>query len=145
MRRSTISDERRNSSGGRAKIPPEDATPTLSDLSITKTQSSRWQKLAALSESEQEAKIERAKHKAEAAVAPLEKPRKKPKKPKPDQDQPNAPLIAAWFKAILGEKRAFLRACWLEILEVREQMSPTKIERATNGSGAETDERWIEE
>ena len=33
----------RDSSGGRMKTPPEDnATPTLSDLNITKTQSSRW-------------------------------------------------------------------------------------------------------
>jgi hypothetical protein len=136
----------RDTSGGRVTTPPEDTSPTLSDLSITKTQSSRWQKLAALSEGEKEAKIERAKQKAEAAVDPLEtKPRRKPEKPKLDQTEPDAPLIVAWTKATVKEKRNFLRARWLEILEVREQMSPTKIERATNGSGAETDERWIEE
>jgi hypothetical protein len=108
----------RDSSGGRLKTPPEDASPTLSDLSITKTQSSRWQKLAALSEREQEEKIERAKQKAEAVLDPSADNRsEKKKKPKRDQNQ-NA-LIAAWANATTTEKRDFLRACWTEIMKVR--------------------------
>jgi len=134
----------RDSSGGRMKTPPEDATPTLSDLSITKTQSSRWQKLAALSESEQEAKIEHAKQRAEAVLDPSADKRteKKKKKPKRDQNQPNA-LIAAWANATMREKCDFLRACWTPIMKVREQISPTNVRVHTNGAGSE--DRWIEE
>src|SRR5262249_13688963 len=133
----------RDSSGGRMRTPPEDANPTLSDLSITKTQSSRWQKLAALSEGEQEAKIERAKQQAEAVLDPSANKRsEKGRKPKRDQEQSNA-LIAAWANATLTEKRNFLRACWTEIMKVREQISPTIVRVHSNGSGS--DDRWIEE
>src|SRR5262249_24890888 len=106
----------RHRSGGSIQTPPEDATPTVSDLSIPKTQSSRWQKLAALSDSEQEAKMERAKQRAEAVLDPSANKRsKKGRKPKRDQDQSNA-LIAAWANATMTEKRDFLRACWTEIM-----------------------------
>jgi hypothetical protein len=134
----------RDSSGGRLKTPPEDnGTPTLSDLSITKTQSSRWQKLAALSEREREEKIERAKQRAEAVLDPTtDKRSEKKKKPKRDQNQSNA-LITAWANATMSEKRDFLRACWAEIIKIREQISPTNVRVHTNGAGSE--DRWIEE
>ena len=43
--------------GGRAPTPPTDKTPRLSDLGITKKQSSRWQKMASMPVEKQEAKI----------------------------------------------------------------------------------------
>src|ERR1019366_1092705 len=63
--------ERQKSGGdrtehGAAALP---CSPKLSDLGVSKTQSSRWQQLAALPKEDQEAKINAAKKKAEAAMA----------------------------------------------------------------------------
>jgi hypothetical protein len=43
--------------GGRGERPPKDATPKLSDVGVTKDQSSKWQKLADMPEKEFEAKV----------------------------------------------------------------------------------------
>jgi N6-adenosine-specific RNA methylase IME4 len=53
--------------GSKAR-PVLDPTPKLSDLGISKTQSSRWQHLAELPKAERENKIERAKKKQRAAL-----------------------------------------------------------------------------
>lgn len=56
--------------GGKSRLDgsrsqPSNPTPTLADLGLTKTQSSRWQKLAALAEDKFEIRVEHAKARVE--------------------------------------------------------------------------------
>jgi phage N-6-adenine-methyltransferase len=59
--------ERDKGQGGDRKSQSRGATVKLSDLDISKTQSSRWQKLAKLSDRDFESKVEAFKRKAESA------------------------------------------------------------------------------
>jgi hypothetical protein len=63
--------------GGSSARPPKDTTPKLSELDINKSQSSRWQKLADVSDSDFEELVTRAKQKACDTVDRVQQPVKK--------------------------------------------------------------------
>jgi hypothetical protein len=130
---------------GRKGRPVLDPTPKLSDLSITKDQSSRWQRLAGLPEQEFENKVTRATDTAVAAIdAPPSgrqsgKGKGKPPRAAPGGDRPArgevAKLVRAWGKASAGAKREFVRERWDEIARIRKQLE---------ANGADHEDRWIE-
>jgi hypothetical protein len=137
---------------GRKGRPVLDPSPKLSDLGISKDQSSRWQQLAELPEQEFEKKIT---HAAETAVAAIDAPPRgkrsgkgKGKPPRtedatPGEDQTKQPLpgevaklVRTWVKTSAAAKREFVRDRWDEITMARKQLE-------ANGSDHEQD-RWIE-
>jgi hypothetical protein len=65
---------KRHSGGGDQRTKSRDATPKLEDIGITKTQSSRWQQMAALPKDAQAKLIEKAKNKAHNAFQDEERP-----------------------------------------------------------------------
>jgi hypothetical protein len=67
-RRKWPSEEKRDRGHGDRRSGSQAATPKLADLGITKTQSSKWQRLAELPQPEFEAKVARATKKALSAI-----------------------------------------------------------------------------
>jgi hypothetical protein len=105
--------EREGAGGNRkSKSQPAILIPKLSDIGVTPTQSSRWQKLAELSKEQQEAKIAQARGKAEAAIEPT--PRKpKPKSERAKNKQPGAnsgdPIGACLAEVVPIMRAAFVK------------------------------------
>jgi hypothetical protein len=136
---------------GRKGRPVLDPTPKLSDLGISKDQSSRWQALAGLPEQEFENKVTRATDTAVAAIdAPPRGKRSgkgngKPPRAEdatPDEDQTKQPLpgevaklVRTWVKASAAAKREFVRDRWDEIAVARKQLE---------ANGADHEDRWVE-
>ena len=81
----------------------------------------------------------------------LEEPDKEDDQP-PHEDEPVAnPLVVAWANAGPEARRAFVRACWSEIIQARDQVGAAN--RNSNGAdhwaqpskgNAEASDRWIE-
>jgi hypothetical protein len=122
---------------GRKGRPVLDPTPKLSDLGISKDQSSRWQHLAGLPEQEFENKVT---HATKTAVAVIDAPQggKQPGKSKrkpPHERAQVARLRSAWVKASPEARREFVRERWDEIAITRKQL---------DANGVDHEDRWIE-
>jgi hypothetical protein len=98
------------SSGGHIVVPPEESAKTLADLGISKNESSRWQKLAAVPEDKFEQAVSAAKEIAgEVTTAAMLRASKESQPPKvvvqaPDQE-PEDDLLAA-YELEVAENRA---------------------------------------
>jgi len=82
--------ERDNGKGNRnPALKSQTATPKLADMGITRSQSSRWQHLASLSEGEFESKVEHARWKALRAIDGKRKPVRAKRRAKGHADRNN--------------------------------------------------------
>lgn len=81
--------------GGRAPRPPSDTAPKLSDIGITKDESSRWQKLAKMPEEQFEEKLAGVKSVMRAKTEGQKAKPKSPKRPKVTDPVKNKIIAAA--------------------------------------------------
>jgi hypothetical protein len=130
----------------RKNMKSQPATSTLFDLGVSKTQSSRWQKLAEITDDDFEDVVDRARRGASAALDRAQQPWPKSKtKPKPKRDA--ADVVAA----CVTEIEAILRAA-VSKLDAEERLGLfDQIERAidaikaeANDPGTASAERWSE-
>jgi hypothetical protein len=89
--------------------------PKLADLGVSKTQSSRWQKLAQLPKEEQEAKIKQATQKAEAAVEPATIKAKKKNPIHGPTKKPKAKPATDVVATCVAEVKALVRTAMAEL------------------------------
>jgi hypothetical protein len=139
----------RETKGGDRKSKSQPVTlipPQLSDLGVSKMQSSRWQKLAEIADDDFEDVVDRAKQRAASALDRAQQLRSKPKpKSKPKRDA--ADVVAA----CVTEVESVVRAAILK-LDSEERLGLfDQIERAIRAIKAETDDpgaaaagRWSE-
>jgi hypothetical protein len=90
----------------RKNMKSQPATSTLSDLGINKSQSSRWQKLAAIADDAFEDVVDRAKQGASAALDRAQQQPRPKSKPKPKPKRDAADVVAA----CVAELEAVVRA-----------------------------------
>jgi hypothetical protein len=143
----------RPSKGGNGERPPKDDAPKLSDLGVTKDQSSRWQKLAGLEDEEFEDVVTRARQSAANALdraransRPKPKPKPKSKSKSEPESEPKPDPVAA----CVAEVEAVVRAACAKLTPGAERLVLFEgLERSLRAMRAELEasddpDRWSE-
>jgi hypothetical protein len=139
----------RETKGGDRKSKSQPVTlipPQLSDLGVSKMQSSRWQKLAEIADDDFEDVVDRAKQRAASALDRAQQLRSKPKpKPKPKRD--GADVVAACVTEVESVVRAaVVKLDSEECLGLFDQIEQAirAIKTETDDPGAAAAGRWSE-